>query len=129
MSSQRLVRINELIKQEVAEFMYRAMNEAGFDHSAITFTRVLTSSDLRQARVMVSIRGTPEEQEHRLRQLARHRKEFQDVIGRHIKMKYTPQIQFVLDESIAQGDNVLGIIAKMEEEHPEWKGGEDNHEG
>jgi ribosome-binding factor A len=35
-------------------------------------------------------------------------------------MKYTPQLAFELDESIAKGDDVLSIIAEMEEQHPEW---------
>ncbi len=121
MPSQRLLRINELIKQEVAGFVYRTMNEENFDISAVTVTRVVTSSDLRQARVLVSIRGDTERQEKMIRQLMHHRKDFQDVIARHIKMKYTPHIQFELDPSIAEGDNVLGIIADMESEHPEWK--------
>ena len=49
MSSSRLDRINHLLQREVAEMMYRIMNEAGFDLSAVTVTGVTTTSDLRTA--------------------------------------------------------------------------------
>jgi len=115
-----MTRINQLLKQEVAEQLFRIMHEPGFDISACTVTRVLTSSDLRHARVMISVRGTPEQQQAALNQIAAHRKELQDIINRRIEMKYTPHLSFELDESIAKGDSVLALIAEMEEEHPEW---------
>ncbi len=46
MRPQRLTRVNQLLKQEVAEQLFRIMHEPGFDAAACTVTRVLTSSDL-----------------------------------------------------------------------------------
>lgn len=120
MRPQRLTRVNQLLKQEVAEQLFRIMHEPGFDAAACTITRVLTSPDLRHARVMVSIRAEPDRQQEILDLLSRHRKELQDIINRRITMKYTPQLVFELDESIAKGDDVLALIAEMEAEHPEW---------
>ncbi len=120
MRPQRLTRINQLLRQEVAEYLFRLVNEPGFDPARVTVTRVLTSADLRHARVMVSVRGTPEEQEEALNHIRRHRVELQNLINRDIKMKYTPQLIVELDESIAKGDQVLSLIAEMEAEHPEW---------
>jgi ribosome-binding factor A len=122
MSGARITRLNHLIQREVAEMMHRIMTDAGFDLSAVTVTGVQTSSDLRHAHVRVSLRATPEQQQAMLRRLARHRVEFQAAIARHIKMKYTPHVAFELDESIAHGDHVLGLIHRMELEHPEWDG-------
>ena len=121
MRPQRLTRVNQLLKQEVAEQLFRIMHEPGFDAAACTVTRVITSSDLRHARVLISIRGEPERQQQILSLIGRHRKELQDIINRRITMKYTPQLVFELDESIAKGDDVLSMIAEMEAEHPEWK--------
>ncbi|HMP76167.1 MAG TPA: 30S ribosome-binding factor RbfA [Kiritimatiellia bacterium] len=121
MRPQRLTRINQLLRQEVAEYLFRLVNEPGFDAAAVTVTRVLTSADLRHARVLVSIRGEPETQEEMLALIRGHRIELQNLINRDIKMKYTPQLIFELDHSIAQGDQVLSMIAEMEAEHPEWE--------
>lgn len=120
MRPERLTRINQLLKQEVAEQMFRLVNEPGFDAAAVTLTRVLTSSDLRHARVLISVRGDADQKAEALRLISQHRREFQDGINRRIKMKYTPQLSFELDESIAKGDDVLALISRMEADHPEW---------
>ena len=120
MTTQRLVRINQLLQQEVAEQLYRIVNDENFDMSAVTVTHVVTTSDLRHARVFVSIRGDDETQKKMLRQLISHRHEVQAAIAKDVVMKYTPQVSFELDKSIAKGDHVLKLISDLEAEHPDW---------
>jgi ribosome-binding factor A len=120
MSSRRIDRLNELLRQEIAGYLYRIMNERGFDMSAVTVTRVSLGSDLRHATVMVSIRAAAELQASMLRQIANHRRQIQEFVGRTVVMKYTPQLSFELDASIAEGDRVLHIISELEAGHPEW---------
>ncbi len=120
MRPQRLTRINQLLRQEVAEQIFRLVNDPDFDAAAVTVTRVITSADLRHARVFVSVRGTPDEQKIALDLIRQQRVELQQIINRKIRMKYTPQLIIELDQSIAQGDQVLSLIAEMEAEHPEW---------
>lgn len=128
MSMKRMVRVNELLKQELATALFRIMNDRGFDLSAVSLTQVITSSDLRTARVLVSIRDHAGEREAILRRLAHHRKELQDVINERIALKFTPRLTFELDESVERGDHVLQIISEMEREdgesRPEDAGGE-----
>lgn len=114
MRPQRLARINELLRHEIAEQLFRVVNEPEFDAAAVTVTRVITSADLRHARVMISVRGAPDEQEAALDLVKRHRVEMQNLINRNIRMKYTPHLLIELDESIARGDQVLSLIAEME---------------
>ena len=121
MRPQRLTRVNQLLKQEVAEQLFRIMHEPGFDAAAITVTRVVTSSDLRHAKVLISIRGEPERQQQILGLISHHRKQLQDIINKNITMKYTPHLDFEQDASIAKGDDVLAMIAEMEAAHPDWK--------
>ena len=120
MSTDRMLRVNELIRQEVAGFLYREINEPDFDLSTVTVTQVITSSNLRQAKVLVSIRAAPVVQQAMLHRLRRHRVPIQEMIGKNVVMKYTPQIHFELDLSIAKGDHVLGLISEMESKHPDW---------
>lgn len=120
MTTQRLVRINQLLQQEIAEQLYRIVNDESFDMSAVTVTRVDTTSDLRQAHVYVSIRGDEATQTKMLRQLVSHRHEVQAAIAKHVVMKYTPQVSFQLDKSLAKGDHVLKLISDLEHEHPDW---------
>ncbi|HMP73054.1 MAG TPA: 30S ribosome-binding factor RbfA [Kiritimatiellia bacterium] len=120
MSVDRLSRINNLVQHEIAGALFKVMNEAAFDASRVTVTRVATSSDLRRARVSVSILGEPEEQSRLLNLLHRHRKDFQDHLAKTVVLKYTPRLSFHLDGSIEGGDRVLHLLQDLEQEHPEW---------
>ena len=115
MKADRITRVNELIRRELGVQLYRVVNRPDFDSAAVTFTHALTSVDLRSCRVLVSIRGEPAEQERMLSILKRHRADFQKAIHDHVVLRYTPQIHFVLDLSVAQGDHVLQILHQMEE--------------
>ena len=120
MSVDRLTRVNALLKREIAEALYRVLAGSDFDFSAVTVTHVFISSDLHTARVLVSIRGHEQDRGHLLHQLHQHRGEIQRLISKHIVLKYTPQLHFELDESVAQGDHVLRLLEKMETAHPDW---------
>ena len=114
MKADRITRVNELIRRELGVQLYRVVDGRDFDHSAVTFTHALTSVDLRSCRVLVSIRGTPAKQEHLLGILKKHRVEFQAAIHEHVILRYTPQLHFVLDHSVEEGDQVLALLNRME---------------
>jgi len=114
MGTARLSRVNELLRREIAEVLHRLMDEQGFDTSTMTVTQVFTSSDLRRARVLISIRGDTDTCQMMLAGIRRERKAVQDRIGRDIKLKYTPRLSFEYDHSLAAGDRVLRIIDKLE---------------
>ena len=114
MKADRITRVNELIRRELGVQLYRVVNRPDVDAAAVTFTHAMTSVDLRSCRVLVSIRGELAEQERMLVILKRHRVEFQKAIHDNIVLRYTPQIHFVLDHSVEQGDHVLQILNQME---------------
>jgi len=116
MSVDRLDRVNELMRREIGEALLRLIPDAGGDASTVTVTHVITSKDLRAARVLVSVRGTPEEQEKMLGRLRRWRTEIQRRINRDLTLKYTPRLHFLLDSSVADGDRILQLLASIEEE-------------
>lgn len=118
MSAKRMVRLNELLKREIAGALYRVLDGQAVDLAALTVTRVETSSDLRHARVMVSIRDHAEDRDRMLQHLTQRRGAIQQLISRNIILKYTPQLHFTLDESIAQGDHVLQLIHDLERAAP-----------
>lgn len=117
MPSKRITRVNELLKREIAAYLYRLINEGDFDISAVTVTQVSTAPNLRQARVFISIREHELEREAMLDVIAGHRHAMQKHINDTLRLKYTPQLQFELDTSIEKGDHVLNLIAKLEKEY------------
>jgi len=119
MASKRITRVNELLKREIAAYLYRLINEVDFDLSAVTVTQVSTAPNLRNARVYVSIREHELEREAMLDIIRGHRHAMQKHINETMRLKYTPQLNFELDQSIEKGDRVLHLIAELEEEYGE----------
>ena len=116
MSVDRLVRVNELLKRVVAEALFRVMTDRGFDLSSVTVTGVQTSSDLRTAKVRVSVREHHQDRGGMLARIRGHAREIQDIVHKSVILKYTPRLHFELDESIEQGDHVLSVLSTMERE-------------
>jgi ribosome-binding factor A len=46
--------------------------------------------------------------------LQQNRKRIQGLVGRSVILKYTPQLRFVMDESVEQGNKVLKIMEELE---------------
>jgi len=118
MSVDRITRVNELLKREIGDLLFRVMQANEFDLAAVTITRVSTSKDLRDARVYVSILGHEAERPHMLALLRRRRGEFQRRINKDVTLKYTPRLTFELDTSVEEGDHMLAVLAKLEASNP-----------
>jgi ribosome-binding factor A len=119
MGTPRLVRVNELLKREIAEDVHRNFSLSDFDTAAVTITRVECAPDLRDANVFVSIFGHEDERNRMIAHLNRHRQEIIRLMIKRVKLKYTPRLHFILDESIEGGDRILSMLAEMERENPE----------
>ena len=59
--------------------------------------------------------------------LQKERKRIQGLVGRAVVLKYTPQLRFVLDESISRGNRVLEILEEIERSSPPNEGSPEDH--
>lgn len=113
MSVDRLERVNSLLRREIAEALPAVMLNEGVDCAAFTVTQVRVARNLRNATVSVSILGHDRERQAMIRKLAHRHVAFQRLINRDMKLKYTPVLQFTLDESIEKGDHVLDVLSRL----------------
>ena len=114
MATNRMVRVNELIKRAIADDFYRELGGGAFDLASISVARVKTSPDLRDAYVYISIFGHADERERIIEKLQQKHAIFQRNLNRNVKLRYTPRLWFRLDESIEKGDHILEIISELE---------------
>ncbi len=108
----RMLRVNELIKHELGDYFERMISPE-LD-SLVTITNVNTSPDLHNAIVSVSIYGPIEKQKKTLGFINRHRIQMQRQLAQNIRIKYTPVLQFVLDDGFAVADRVYKILDELE---------------
>lgn len=114
MPSGRIIRVNELLKREIANDILRLFSSIQFDTGSITVTRVETAPDLRDANVYISIFGHEEDRQQMIRFLNRKRKDVQTQLSKNVKIKYTPRLHFKHDSSLEEGDRVLGILNQLD---------------
>ncbi len=111
----RLTRVNELVKRELAESLEKFPVSPAGVLASISF--VNCSVDLRNATVGVSVLGGGEEERHEvISNLRRFRAELQRILGRNLSFKHTPVLNFELDDRIAKGDAVLELLSRADEE-------------
>lgn len=110
MAVDRIKRINEMIRREIAVGLFHVGQGEGADVGRISIVDVDVSRDLRNASVHVSIMGNAEDAETLMKWLRRHRVEFQTHIAKTIALKYTPKLFFRQTQSIEKGDRVLSLL-------------------
>ena len=76
----------------------------------VTVTSVDTSPDLRQARVYVSVLGDPDERTATMAGLESAHGVLQLSVARELRLKHTPTLQFVFDESIERGMRISELL-------------------
>lgn len=111
MRPERMTRVNELIRQEIAESLFRIMANVNIDMSAVTIIRVITNPDLRSARVLISVNKPHPERLRYLNIIKKRRAEIQKTIKKNVVLKYIPRLNFELDFSLEKGDRVLELLS------------------
>jgi len=81
----------------------------------VTVTAVDTSSDLRHARVYVSVLGNEDEREQTLAGLASSHGYLQARIAAELHLKHTPTLEFLYDESIDRGMRITELLQDEDE--------------
>ncbi len=116
MSSHRMQRVSELVKQEVSEIIRRDVSSESV--GMLTVTGCEVASDLKTARVYVSVIGGANKQAAALALLERHRAHIQRTLGRSVVLKYIPHLSFYIDDSLERADRIERILDEIEHEKP-----------
>ena len=105
---ERMRRVDTAIRQVVGEAVAQDIKDprVGF----VTVTDVKTSPDLRHARVFVSVLGTPDERDASLAGLRSAHGYLQRRISRELKLKHTPELEFVFDDTTEKAFRIEALL-------------------
>ncbi len=111
MDFQRSTRLNEVLKEEIANILARKLKDPriGF----VTVTAVKVSSDLQHANVFVSIFGTEEEKKATFQSLNGAKGFVRSELGKRLRIKFLPDLSFLIDESVEEGIRISKLIEKV----------------
>jgi ribosome-binding factor A len=103
----RSLRVNEVLRQIVAEELER-LADADERLRLVTVTSVDTSADLRNATVYL---GTLDSEAAEA--LEERRTQLQRAVGRQVRMKRTPRLQFTADPAVMAGERVEEVLRRL----------------
>lgn len=113
MSVPRTDRINSLMKRVIGEAMYRVLQNDTVSPVLITVTDVSCAKDLRNATVRISVLGEEDLRKRALAHIIHHTRDFQQIVNREVRLKFTPALRFVLDDSIRRADETIALIDSL----------------
>jgi ribosome-binding factor A len=113
----RPVRLAQELKSEISAIITRELphHRLGF----ITITDVKVSPDLRYARVFISVLGPAEDRKRTLETLDSEKAFIRQLIGRRFRLRHTPEITFVYDETVENADHMMRLMDEIKKELPE----------
>jgi ribosome-binding factor A len=108
----RIIRVERLIKKEVADVLVSRVTESGVRDVTVLWVKV--SRDLRFADVYVSVYGDEQQVAHGLTALARCRPFVQKEVAARVRLRRTPHIRFRLDKQYRSAVRVFEILKELE---------------
>ena len=116
MASNRINRINEEIQKELSQLL-RKVKDPRVQDTMISITRVETTPDLRYAKIFVSFL-----QEDKAKECMAGLKSaggfLRRELGRALQLRYTPELQFIADDSIQYGAHILQVLRDPDKVKP-----------
>lgn len=108
----RIDRVADQLRKVASEVMSQRIHNWGVD--GMTITHVEVSTNLKQAKAYYRLLEPSHKdvvKENLRKALPIIRKE----IGRLMSTKYTPQVQFIYDESLEHGDRIFELLNQVKE--------------
>lgn len=108
-NSNRMIRINDEIRKEISEILRADIKDprVGVITSVI---KVDTTNDLKYCKVYVSILGDDEKKKEVMDVLSKAAGYVRSLIANRINLRVTPELKFILDDSLEYSFKIDKII-------------------
>lgn len=106
--------MQEAIRQEVSKILHDEIRDPrlGF----LTITGVELTNDLRYARIYFSVLGEDKDRKLALKGLNSAKGYIKGLLGDRIKLKFMPEIEFKIDETLERTQHVYDLFEQIKKE-------------
>jgi len=106
--SDRMRRVDEAVREVLSDAITKQLKDprVGF----VTVTAVETAPDLRRARVFVSVLGDGGVRKRSMQGLQSAHGVLQRIVARELRLKHTPTLEFVYDDTSERGMRIAQLI-------------------
>ena len=112
MASNRKGRINEELQRELSSLI-RTLKDPRVQQSMVSVTKVEATGDLRYAKVYISVLDKDKSKET-LKGLKSAGGFLRREIGSRLQLRYTPELVFEEDDSIAYGAKMFSLLRSLD---------------
>ena len=116
-NTRRVARVASLIKREVSQMLFNGIKDDRVGAGMVSITDVEVAGDLQHAKIFVSIYGTPEAKSETMEGLKSSTAFVRRELGHRIRLRRTPEIIFVEDNSLERGDKMLNLLNQISKNH------------
>lgn len=109
----RSVRVGDLIRKETADIIMHRLRDPRIGFVTVTGARM--SDDLRHATVYISV-FEDKKRDLTLSALSSSKSFIKSELSRRLKMRFTPDIHFEIDEAVVYGRKIDGILEEIRSE-------------
>ena len=111
MGQHRAIRVAEEIRKEVSQMIGSQLKDPriGF----VTITSVEVTNDLRHAKIFLSTLGSEEARKETFTALNKAKGFVRTELSGRLKLRCTPELVFVFDESVEHGAKILKLLNEV----------------
>jgi ribosome-binding factor A len=109
----RADRVRKAIIREFSDILANEIKEPRLIDQLISVTDVEVSGDLRHAKIFVSVMGEESTQKEVMEILTEHVSKFRYELGQRIRLRYTPEIDIRLDDSLERGSRITQLLNQI----------------
>ena len=107
--SRRVDRINGLFREEISSLLMREIKDPRLN-ALLTITQVITSPDLRNAKVYLSVLGSHEDNVNALQGIRSAATFLRKQLRERLRLKYIPFLTFEIDDSLENSDHIFRLM-------------------
>ena len=111
--SLRNERVRKALMREISDIIFREIKDPNIC-GMVSITDVDVSSDNSAARVFYSVYGNDNVKTRTKKALENHVGQIRHEVGKRIRLRKTPTLLFILDESLEKGAKMTELINKIE---------------
>lgn len=109
----RMERVNGLLREEISALLASQVNDPRL-RGIITITQVRTASDLRSARVYVSVMGAEAVRQEALAGIQSSASYLRRELRTRVSLRHVPFLTFQLDDAMLEADRLMHLIDDLE---------------
>lgn len=108
-------RINHEVKKEISRIIESELHDPRVKPMT-SVTSVDVATDLKTAKIYISVLGSEEDKQETIEGLNSGKAFIRSLVARNVNLRNTPELEFILDESIEYAINMSKLIDEVNHE-------------